>query len=331
MKTAVFNARSYDRDYLTRTNAALGSAHELHFFEARLGPDTAQLAVGYPAICCFVNDCINSDVIDRLEEGGTKLIALRCAGYNNVDVAAAAEAGIQIARVPSYSPQSVAEHTVALMLSLNRKIHRAHARVREGNFMLDGLLGFDLGRRTVGIVGTGQIGMAVAHILRGFGCKLIAHDPAPNTEFVDVGGSYVELGKLLSSADIVTLHCPLTPDTHHLIDSVALDRMKEGAMLVNTSRGAVIESSALIAALKTKKIGHLALDVYEEEDGLFFSDVSNSGIQDDLFARLITFPNVLITAHQGFFTHEALEAIATTTLKNLTGFERDGSAPNRIN
>lgn len=266
----------------------------------------------------------------RLANQGVRLIALRCAGFNNVDINAAAAAGIQVARVPAYSPEAIAEHTVALILSLNRKTYRAHARVREGNFSLDGLLGFDLKGKTVGIIGVGRIGLALSRILSGFGCHILAHDPVESAKLEDLGGHYVSLDELFSSADIVSLHCPLTMHTRHLIDGPAIAKMKPGVMLINTSRGAVLDTKAIIRGLKEGAIGYLGLDVYEEEDSLFFEDMSNRLLLDDIFARLLTFPNVLITGHQGFFTREAMAAIAETTIENITAFETTGRAVHEV-
>lgn len=326
MKVAVFSAKDYDRDFLNRAAQGSDCDHHLSFFEARLDPGTVTLADGQDCICAFVNDCLDRSVLEALAKGGTRLVGLRCAGFNNVDLVAALELDIAVARVPAYSPQAVAEHTVALILSLNRKIHRAYARVREGNFALDGLLGFNLAGRTVGIVGTGQIGMAFAAIIRGFGCRVLAHDPNPDKRFEQLGGDYVAIEKLFEQSDIISLHCPLTPQTHHLIDSATIERMKPGVMLINTSRGAVVDTKALISALKSGKIGHLGLDVYEEEGDFFFENLSNKVITDDVFARLLTFPNTLITGHQGFFTREAMDAIASTTIGNISSFETTGSA-----
>ncbi|HSC34151.1 MAG TPA: 2-hydroxyacid dehydrogenase, partial [Thermodesulfobacteriota bacterium] len=281
-------------------------------------------------VCVFVNDTLNPEVLKYLSEHGTRLVALRCAGFNNVDLFAAAELGITVVRVPSYSPEAVAEHTVALVLSLNRKVHRAYARVREGNFSLEGLLGFNLHDKTIGIIGTGKIGFALAKIMKGFGCTVLAFDPYPNPECRALGVIYTDASGLFKESDIITLHCPLTPATHHLIDSKALAKMKRGVMLINTSRGAVIDTKAVIGALKSGKIGYLGLDVYEEEGDLFFEDLSNEVIQDDVFARLLTFPNVLITGHQAFFTREALQAIAETTLSNIADFEKGESCINQI-
>jgi D-lactate dehydrogenase len=320
MKVAVFSTKTYDRSFLAAANVAYG--HELTFFEPLLTRNTSPLASGFPAICVFVNDQVEAAVLRDLTQHGTRLIALRCAGFNNVDLAAAHELGVTVVRVPAYSPHAVAEHTVGLILALNRKIHRAYARVREGNFSLDGLLGFDLCHRTIGIVGTGRIGVMVAQIMRGFGCDLLAYDVVPNPVGTELGMQYVSLEELYAKADIITLHAPLTPETYHMINAAVLDQMQPGVMLINTSRGALIDTRAVIQALKSGKIGYLGLDVYEEEAELFFEDLSTQMIQDDVFSRLLTFPNVIITGHQGFFTAEALQNIAATTLANITAFER---------
>jgi len=328
MRVAVFSTKPYDRRFLESANATRG--HELVFFEPRLTTETATLASGFEAVCAFVNDVLDAPVLEALGRGGTRLVALRCAGFNNVDLDASQALGVKVTRVPAYSPHAVAEHTVALMLALNRKLTRAAARVRDGNFALDGLLGFDLHGRTAGIAGTGAIGSVVARILTGFGCEVLAHDPAPNEECRQLGVRYVQLHELFARSDVLTLHCPLTPSTHHLINRDALTLMKDGVMLINTSRGAILDTVAVIAALKSGKLGYLGLDVYEEEAGLFFEDLSDQVLQDDVFARLLTFPNVLITGHQAFFTHEALSAIATTTLDNVTAIERSGSCANEL-
>jgi D-lactate dehydrogenase len=328
MRVAVFSAKPYDVTFLKRANLSRG--HELRFLEARLLAETAALADGFAAVCAFVNDVIDAEVLTRLAAEGTRLVALRSAGFNNVDLPAAARLGITVTRVTAYSPHAVAEHTLALILALNRKVHRAWARVREGNFALDGLLGFDLVGRTAGVVGTGQIGAVVARILSGFGCRVRAFDPAPHPECVALGVSYVSLDELLAASDVVTLHCPLTPQTRHLIDAASLSRMKPGAMLINTGRGALIDTPAVIEALKSGRLGHLGLDVYEEEAALFFEDRSWRVLQDDVFARLLTFPNVLVTGHQGFFTAEALTAIAETTLASVTEFEQGGTPANAV-
>lgn len=320
MRLAFFSTHTFDRQFFDEANLQAG--HEILYLEPRLTVVTAPLAAGYPAVCVFVNDQVNREVLEALASGGTKYLALRSAGFNHVDVEAAKRLGFTVARVPAYSPYAVAEHTIALILSLNRKICRAYARVREGNFALDGLLGFDLHGRTAGIVGTGKIGTLVARILAGFGCRLLAYDVAPNDECRALGVTYVPLEQVFASADIVTLHAPLTPATRHLVDARVIETMKPGAMLVNTGRGALIDTPAVIAGLKSGRIGSLALDVYEEEEGLFFQDFSSQVIQDDVFARLLTFPNVLITGHQGFFTQEALSAIARTTLENVSAFQQ---------
>ncbi len=330
MRVAVFSTKPYDRQFLEASNAAAGFPHEFAFLEARLSVETAPLAAGSGAVCVFVNDCLDRLVLERLAVLGIKLVVLRSAGFNNVDLLAADALKLPVARVPAYSPQAIAEHTLALILSLDRKIHKAYARVREGNFSLEGLLGFDLNGRTVGIVGTGKIGAVVARILNGFGCHILACDPTANAEIVAMGGIYVGLDALLAASDIITLHCPLLPETRHIIDSRAVARMKRGVMLINTSRGGVIDTQAMIDGLKTGAIGYLGLDVYEEEDGLFFENLSQDVIQDDVFARLLTFPNVLVTGHQGFFTGEALTAIAAATIENLSSFEGTGVAAHQI-
>lgn len=328
MKIAVCSAHPYDRQFLQEANAAFG--HELSFFDAPLNEETRQMVAGFPAICAFVNDTLNEAVLQVLAQQGTRLIALRCAGFNNVDLAAAARYGIHVVRVPAYSPHSIAEHTLALILTLNRKTHRAYNRVRDGNFSLDGLLGFELRGRTVGIVGTGRIGLATAEILRGFGCHLLAHDPYPNPECLALGVSYVTLDELYRDSDLITLHCPLNQESFHLINAAAIGKMKRGVTIINTSRGAVIDTPAVIAALKSGRIGGLGLDVYEQEGDLFFQDLSCQVIQDDMFERLLSFPNVLITGHQGFFTAEALSSIAHTTLDNVRLFEQHGQCPNEV-
>lgn len=323
MRVAVFSTKPYDRLFFDAANAAHG--HQLVYHEARLTERTVALLDDAEAVCPFVNDRIDAEVLRAMAASGCRLVALRSAGFNNVDLAKAAELGIAVARVPAYSPHAVAEHTMALILALNRNIHRAYARVREGNFALDGLLGFDLYGKTVGVVGTGKIGLVTARILAGFGCRLLGFDPFPSEEGRAMGIDYMDFDALLPQADILTFHCPLTPETHHLMDAAAVARLKPGAMIVNTSRGAIIDTRAIIDGLKSGRIGALGLDVYEEEADLFFEDLSAHVIQDDVFARLLTFPNVLITGHQGFFTQEALSAIAETTLENLTAFERDGA------
>ncbi len=321
MRVAVFDTHRFDQEALTAANARYG--HALRFLEPRLTTETAALAAGFEAVCSFVNDRVTAEAVTILRDEGVRLIALRSAGFNHVDLAAAAAAGLTVVRVPEYSPYAVAEHAVALMLSLNRKIHRAYQRVREANFSLDGLVGFDLHGKTVGVVGTGRIGVALLRILHGFGCRLLAVDVRPDTSIAStLGVRYVDLPHLWSAADIISLHVPLTPDTHHLIDAKALAAMKPGVMLINTGRGALIDTQALVAALKTGHVGAAGLDVYEEEESIFFRDLSDQVLQDDVMARLLTFPNTLITSHQGFLTREALANIAETTLGSILAFER---------
>lgn len=322
MWITVFSTQPHDRRFLEAANASRG--HRLVFVESRLEAGSAALAAGSGAVCAFVNDRLDAATLEALRGLSVRLVLLRCAGFNQVDLAAAERLGLAVARVPEYSPHAVAEHAVALLLALNRKIHRAYARVREGNFALDGLLGFDLHGSTVGVVGTGKIGGCFARIMLAFGCRVLAHDPAPDPALQAAGVVYAPLGELWARSDVLSLHCPLTPATHHLVDATALQAMKPEVLIVNTSRGGVVDTRALIAALKRKRIGGLALDVYEEEGDLFFRDLSADVMQDDVFARLLTFPNVLVTGHQGFFTRQALDAIAETTLDNASAFERDG-------
>lgn len=320
MKIAVFSTKSFDRASLDEVNRNRGRDHALTYFETRLTPETAGLAEGFEAVCPFVNDDLSEGVLATLADLGVRLLLLRSAGFNHVDLRAAARYGITVARVPAYSPHAVAEHAVGLILTLNRKFHRAYNRVREGNFALDGLLGFDLHGRTVGCVGTGRIGTVFCRIMAGFGCRILAYDPYPSAEAEAAGAAYVTLDTLLEASEIIALHLPLTPETHHLINGAAIHRMRPGVMLINTSRGGLIDTVAVIEGLKRRQIGALGLDVYEEEADLFFEDLSGTVIQDDVFARLLTFPNVLITGHQGFFTAEALRNIAETTLTNATAF-----------
>lgn len=322
MKVAVFSAKPYDHDSLTQANSA--HQHQLEFFEFRLNRTNAVLAKGFDAVCCFVNDHLDRETLTQLQQAGVRLIALRCAGFNNVDLAAADELGLVVARVPRYSPYAVAEHSVALILDLNRNIHRSYNRVREGDFSLHGLLGFDLYGKTVGVIGTGRIGEIFSRIMLGFGCRVIACSPEQSAECLSLGVEYFSLEDLLAQADIVSLHCPLTPQSHHLIDAARIALMKPGVMIINTSRGALIDTHAAIDGLKSGQIGYMGLDVYEEEEELFFENLSNRVLQDDVFARLLTFPNVTVTGHQAFFTHEALTNIAQTTLDNLTNFELGG-------
>lgn len=322
MDIVVFSTRAYDRRFLDQANA--DGRHGLRYLDTRLDAGTAPMAAGAQAVCAFVNDQLNAEVLQQLHGLGIRLVLLRSAGFNHVDLGAAAVLGLVVGRVPEYSPYAVAEHTAALLLTLNRKTHRAHARVREGNFALEGLLGFDLHGRTVGVVGTGKIGACFARIMAGFGCQLLACDPQPNPALLALGARYVPLPELLAGSDIISLHCPLTPATHHLIDAAALAAMRPGSMLINTSRGAVVDARAVIDALKSGHLGYLGLDVYEEEADLFFRDLSAEVLHDDVFARLLTFPNVLVTGHQAFFTADALTSIAEVTLANADAFTRSG-------
>lgn len=318
-RVAVYGTHSYDRRFLEAGNAAHG--FDIQFIEAPLTAFSARLATGYGVACVFVNDIVTRDVLAALAQAGVRLLALRCAGYNNVDLAAAEQLGVAVVRVPAYSPHAVAEFTIGLLLSLDRNIHRAWARVRDNNFALDGLVGRNLHGRVAGVVGTGAIGALVARALRaGFGCEVLAADPVVQPDLVDIGVHYVERDVLLREAEIVTLHCPLTPDTRHLIDARALDAARPGLVIVNTSRGALIDSTALIDALKQRKVAGVAMDVYEQEAGIFFDDLSSEIIDDDVLQRLLTFPNVLMTGHQAFLTEEALAAIARTTLESVADF-----------
>lgn len=329
MQIAIFGTKPYDRRFLAQANARFG--HELTFFEPRLDEQTVALADGFPAICAFVNDRLDRPVLERLAAGGTRLVALRCAGYNNVDIRTAEALGIALVRVPAYSPHAVAEFTIGLMLALDRNIHRAWARVRENNFALDGLIGRNLFGRTIGVMGTGRIGALVARNLRlGFGCTVLASDPFPDADLIAAGISYVEPRELLMQSDVVSLHCPLTPETRHIVDAAAIAAARPGMLIVNTSRGALIDTRALIEGLKSRKLGGVALDVYEQEADLFFEDLSSEIVQDDDFQRLLTFPNVLVTGHQAFLTEEALANIAETTLANVADFEKGAPLANRV-
>ncbi len=311
----MFSSKPYDRAAFEHANEHVG--FDLSFVGDRLTTESVSLASGADAVCVFVNDVVSADVLAELATAGTRCLALRCAGFNNVDLAAAEHHGIPVVRVPGYSPNAVAEHTLALILSSNRSIHRAYARVRDGNFSLDGLVGFDLAGKIAAVIGTGQIGAIVARLLWHLRCEVLAVDPTRDEHLVDLGVRYTDLDSAIGAADLITLNCPLTADTHHLINDRAIAVMKRGAMVVNTGRGALIDTSAAIDGLKSGQIGSLALDVYEEEGDLFFEDRSTELIDDDVFARLLTFPNVLITAHQAFLTHEALATIASTTLENI--------------
>jgi D-lactate dehydrogenase len=319
LKVAVFDSKPYVEDSFRARNR---HNYALEFFDSRLTPETVSLTAGFKVVCAFVNDRLDAAVIEELADLGVEMLALRCAGFNNVDLAACARHGLTVARVPAYSPHAVAEHAVALMLALNRRIHRAHARVREGNFSLAGLVGFDLHGKTAGIVGTGKIGKCLARILAGFGCQLLAYDVTPDPELVaQCGVRYASLDELFAAADIISLHAPLTPQTRHLVNTATLARMKRGVMLINTSRGALIDTRALLECLKSSHVGYAGLDVYEEESEYFFEDRSDRVITDDVLARLMTFNNVIVTSHQAFLTTEALANIADVTLDNIREFE----------
>jgi D-lactate dehydrogenase len=328
MKVTLFSAKAYDRSSFQAANQRF--RHEIVYLDAHLNERTALLAAQSEAVCAFVGDRLDVAVLDILSKVGVRLIALRSAGFNHVDLRRAMDLGICVARVPAYSPYAVAEHAVALILALNRRLPRAIARVRDGNFTLDGLTGFDLHGRTVGIVGTGKIGTVFARIMNGFGCRLLAVDQSPNPECAALGVDYVDRGTLFTHADIISLHCPLTPDTRHIIDAPAIAAMKPGVMIVNTGRGALVDTAAAISGLKSGQIGYLGLDVYEEEEALFFEDHSGQIIQDDAFMRLLSFPNVVVTAHQAFFTEDALRNIAETTLANIAAFDTGVGVLHRV-
>lgn len=326
MKIAFFSTKAYDREFFNRYI----TSHEITYFEGRLRMPTVNLTKGYDAVCVFVNDRLNAEVIAALKENDVKLIALRCAGFNNVDLEAAKKHGIKVVRVPAYSPHAVAEHAVALILTLNRKTHKAYNRVREGNFSLERLTGFDLYGKTVGAIGTGKIGQVFCNIMLGFGCRVLAFDLMEDKELASKGVEYLPLIDLLQQSDIISLHCPLNDQTRHIINKETIPMMKEGAMLINTSRGGLIDTVDVTEGLKSGRIGYVGLDVYEQEEKLFFKDLSENIIQDDLIMRLLSFPNVLITSHQGFFTEEALIQIAQTTLDNIDAFEAGETLKNAV-
>ncbi len=328
MNVLFFSSKAYDQKFFEAANQDFG--FELKFLDMHLQENTAVLAKGYQAVCVFVNDSVNAPVLQTLSEQGVQVVALRCAGFNNVDLKAAAAYGIKVARVPAYSPYAVAEHTLALILTLNRKTHRAYNRVKEGNFALNGLMGFDLHGKTVGLIGLGRIGLVTAGILKGFGCRVLGYDVVQPTGADSVGMAFTDLDTLYAQSDIISLHCPLTPQTHHLINRKTIGKMKQGVMLINTSRGALVDTAAVINALKSGHISYLGLDVYEEEADLFFEDLSDQVIQDDVFMRLLSFNNVLITGHQAFFTSNALEGIAQVTLQNLQDYEQHKPLENEV-
>lgn len=328
MDLYVYSAKRYDRDTFVSANDAFGLS--LEFVESRLDATTSELAAHGSAVCAFVNDDVGAATLDVLASRGVRVVALRCAGFNQLDVEAARRLGIRVARVPAYSPNAVAEHTLALILALNRHIPRAYNRVRDGNFSLDGLVGFDLAGKSAGVVGTGRIGSLVARLLWHLRCHVVAYDLSPDPGLESLGVRYASLDEVMSTSDIVSLNCPLTPETHHLVDAARVATMKPGCMLVNTGRGGLIDAAAVVDGLKSGRIGSLALDVYEEEAELFFEDRSHEVLLDDVFARLLSFPNVLITAHQAFLTREALDAIAATTLQNVADLAAGLPTPNEV-
>ena len=326
MKIAVFSTQKYDREFLS----AVPTEHKFVFFEAQLNTDTVNLTQGFDGVCIFVNDHADSEIITELKNNGIKVIALRCAGFNNVDVKAAEKAGIRVVRVPAYSPEAVAEHAVALIMTLNRKTHKAYLRIKENNFSLERLTGFNIYGKTVGVIGTGKIGKAFCKIMLGFGAKVIAYDKFEDDEAKKLGIKYVTFEEVLKNSDIISLHCPLTPETKYMIDWEAFANMKDGVMLINTSRGALINTKDAILALKRGKIGYLGIDVYEQEEHLFYKDLSENIIPDDTIARLMSFPNVMMTSHQGFFTKEALTEIAATTVGNIDCVAQGKPSPNEV-
>lgn len=328
MKLAVYSTKQYDRKYFEQVNATYG--YELEFFDFLLTTKTAKTAAGCEAVCIFVNDDVDRSVLEELAELGIKFVALRCAGFNNVDLNAAREFGIKVVRVPAYSPEAVAEHAVGMMMTLNRRIHRAYQRTRDANFSLEGLIGFNMYGRTAGIIGTGKIGLATLRILKGFGMRLLAVDPYPNQQVLALGAEYVDLQTLFRESDVISLHCPLIAENNHLLNMSAFKQMNDGVMIINTSRGGLIDSQAAIDALKMQKIGSLGMDVYENERDLFFEDKSNDVIQDDVFRRLSACHNVLFTGHQAFLTAEALTSIAQTTLENINDLTTCKACSNEV-
>ncbi|MBU2948870.1 2-hydroxyacid dehydrogenase [Zobellia uliginosa] len=328
MKIAVFSTKSYDQEYFEKYNEKYG--YIFSFYETALNADTARLSADCDVVCVFVNDVVNKDTIQILASNGIKLIALRCAGYNNVDLEAAEKADIKVVRVPAYSPEAVAEHALALILTLNRKTHKAYNRVREGNFSLKNLIGFNLNNKVIGVIGTGKIGATFCKILKGFGCKILAFDISKNDELIELGVEFLPLEEVLKQADIISLHCPLNKHTKHIVNENSIASMKDGVMIINTSRGALINTAEAIEGLKNRKIGYLGIDVYEQEENLFFEDLSEHIIQDDMILRLLSFPNVLITSHQAYFTKEAMDQITIITLENIKSFENDKELKNVV-
>jgi len=321
LKLAFFSTKPYEKQFFEKIN--LKYNHKITFFDMRLTAEIISLVEGYPAVCVFVNDILDKSLLEKLFENGVKLVVLRSAGFNNVDIKAAQELGMAVVRVPAYSPYAVAEHSLALILTLNRKIHKAYNRIRDDNYSLEGLIGFDIHGKTIGIFGTGKIGKTFAKIMSGFGCRIIAYDLHESKECLDLGVEYVSYNELFAASDIISLHCPLTPETYHLINQERLAMMKDGVMLINTSRGGLIDTPEVVNALKSGKIGYLGLDVYEEEADIFFENLSGKILQDDVLARLLTFQNVIVTSHQAFFTENAMNNIAETTLENISRFEHN--------
>ncbi|MEM8906200.1 MAG: 2-hydroxyacid dehydrogenase [Bacteroidota bacterium] len=328
MKVAMFSTKPYDKEYFNQYNT--NPQIELSFFKTALNERTVELSKGFETVCVFVNDDINEQTIQTMQRYGVQLIALRCAGFNNVDLPAAKKHNLKVTRVPAYSPESVAEHTMALILTLNRKTHKAYNRIREGNFSLNKLIGFNLHQKTVGVIGTGQIGIAFCKILHGFGCRIMAYDLNESQVLKALGVHYTTLDEVFKQADILSLHCPLLQQTKHMINKSSIALMKEGVMIINTSRGELIKTADIIEALVNRKIGYLGIDVYEQEENLFFEDLSESIIQDDFILRLNSFPNVLITSHQAYFTKEAMHQITLTTLKNISSFYLDKKLINEV-
>ncbi|MGY8908608.1 MAG: 2-hydroxyacid dehydrogenase [Flavobacteriales bacterium] len=328
MNLAVFSTKPYDKEYFEKFKNEYDI--KISYYEANLKPNTAKLTKDFDAVCVFVNDVLNKKTVETIAKKGVRLIALRCAGFNNVDLNACKENNIKVVRVPAYSPEAVAEHAMALILTLNRKTHKAYNRVREGNFSLTNLIGFNLYKKVVGVVGTGKIGAAFCRIAKGFGCEVLAYDIHKNEELEKNGVKYVSLDELFNKSDVISLHCPLNEKTKHIIDKSSIEKMKKGVLLVNTSRGALVNTKDVITGLKSKKIAFLGIDVYEQEENLFFKDLSESIIKDDLLLRLNSFPNVLITSHQAFFTKEAMTEITTTTLNNIQEFMNDEKLTNEV-
>ncbi len=331
MKIAMFSTRSYDINHFNPLlNADNGDNIEFKYFDTQLNANTVQLAQGFDAVCAFVNDDLSKPVLSKLAELGVKIVAMRCAGFNNVDIYAAKALNITVVRVPAYSPEAVAEHSIALMMTLNRRIHKAYLRTRDANFSLEGLVGFNLFGKTVGVIGTGRIGVAMMTILKGFGCNILAYDPYQSEHALKLGAQYVELDELYARSDVISVHCPLTADNHHLLNSDSFAKMKDGVMIINTSRGGLLNAPDAIDALKSGRIGALGLDVYEEEESLFFGDHSSEIITDDTFRRLSACHNVIFTGHQAFLTKEALTSIAQTTIENLLAFNQGKTSGNEV-